>query len=119
MVVAAQVKDAVDGRLDEVRGVLGTDHDVAELARAGSATGRVDREREDVGGLVLAPVVAVQIADPRLADQLDREVPLQPGRRKRRLGRAPQLGVRCLDLGQAFFREAVRISGAWRSEYSL
>ena len=35
VVVAAQVQHAVDDRLGQVLGVLGADHDVAELARAG------------------------------------------------------------------------------------
>ena len=74
VVVAAEVKHAVDGRLDDILGVLGADHDVAKLARAGDVAGAVDRERQDVGGLVLAPVLAVQLGDPLRADELDRQV---------------------------------------------
>ena len=55
VVVAAQVEHAVDDGLDQVLGVLGADHDVAELARPGGGAGLVDREREHVGGLVASP----------------------------------------------------------------
>ena len=71
----------MDGRLGEVVGVLGADDDVAELARAGRRAGAVDREREHVGGLVAAAVVAVELADPLRVDELDREVAVvDPGR---------------------------------------
>jgi hypothetical protein len=56
-------------------------------------------------------VVAVELAYPRLADDLDRQVAVvDPGRRQRRLGRTPEARVACLDLDQ---REARRSSGAW------
>ena len=93
MVVAAQVKDAVDRRLDHVLGVLGADEDVAELARARRRAAAVDREAEHVGGLVAVAVLAVELADPLLAHELEREVAVgDPGRVERRTHRLVQLG---------------------------
>ena len=84
VVVAAQVQHAVNRRLGEVGGVLGADHDVAQLAWAGDLVGAVDRKRQHVGGLVPAPVLAVQLADPARVHQLDREVAvLDAGGRER------------------------------------
>ena len=101
MVVAAEVQDAVDDGLDQVAAVLGADDDVAELARAGDGSRLVDRERQDVGRRVAAAVLAVELADPLFVDELDRDVAvLDAGRRKRRLGRAPQARIVCLDLDQ-------------------
>ena len=92
VVVAAEVEDAVDGGLGHVAAVLGADRDVAELARAGDRAGAVDREGEHVGRLVLAAVLAVELADPLRVDDLDRQVAvLHPGRRERRLDRPAQL----------------------------
>jgi hypothetical protein len=103
VVVAAQVQHAVDDGLLDVGGVLGTDHHVAQLARANRRARPVDGKREDVGGLVLAAVVAVQLADPLLAYQLDRQVPVQAGGAKRCLGDAEELRGGCLDLAQSRF----------------
>jgi hypothetical protein len=67
-------------------------------------------------------VLAVQLADAVLVDQLDREVTLaDPGRGQRGLGGAPQARIVCLDLDRAVDpqREARRSSGACRSAYSL
>ena len=64
MVVAAEVKHAVDRRLDEVaRCARGRSR--RRPARAGPATspGAVDRERQDVRGLVEAPMLAVELGD--------------------------------------------------------
>ena len=72
----------------------------------GAGAGAVDREGEHVGGLVLAPMRAVELADPLLADELDREVPVRrpppprasprpPGaaRRGRRRGRVASIAA--------------------------
>ena len=85
VVVAAQVQHAVHHRLGHVLGVLGADHHVAELARAGHRAGAVDRERQHVGGAVAPAVLAVQRADPLLADERDGEMPVaHAGGRQRR-----------------------------------
>ncbi len=92
MVIAAEVQDAVDRSLGEVGGVLGADHDVAQLARTGDRAGTVDWKREHVGGPVAIAVLAVELADPLRADELDREVTvLHPGRAQRRLDRRAKL----------------------------
>ena len=52
VVVAAEVQHAVHDGLRQVLGVLGADHDVAQLARAHRRARLVDREREHVGRLV-------------------------------------------------------------------
>ena len=58
-----EVQRAVDDGLAQVLGVLGADHDVAQLARAGARSpSLVDREREHVGRPVLAAVLAVELA---------------------------------------------------------
>jgi hypothetical protein len=117
VVVATQVQDTVDDGLDHVRRELGADDHVAQLARAHNRPVFVDRERQDVGRLVLAAVVAVQLADAVLADELDRQVTVGDAcGRQGGLGRAPEAPIVCLDLDQ---REARRSSGACRSEYSL
>jgi hypothetical protein len=86
------------------------DDDVAQLPRPCDGLVLVDREREDVGRRILAAVVAVQLAYALLVDELDRQVAvIDPGRRQRRLGRAPEARIVCLDLDQ---REARRSSGA-------
>jgi hypothetical protein len=116
VVVAAQVEHAVDDRFDHVSGVLGADDDVAQLARPRDRLVLVDRERQHVGRLILAAVLAVQRADALLSHQLDGQVAvLDAGRRQRRLGRAPEARIVCLDLDQ---REARRSSGAWRDACS-
>ena len=94
VVVAAEVEDAVDRRLGQVGGVLGADHHVAQLARAGDRSGPVDREREHVGRLVEPAVLAVELADP-LARRPARPRGAPRRRRppaERRGGRRPQLG---------------------------
>ena len=58
VVHADEVQGAVDDRLAQVLGVLGADHDVAELARAVPRPALVDRERQHVGRAVLAAVLA-------------------------------------------------------------
>jgi hypothetical protein len=101
VVVAGQMENAVDHGLDQVLRVLRADDDVAQLARAGDGLVLVDREREDVGGLVLPAMLAVQLLDAGLVDELDREVAVADARRcERRLGRAPEARVGCLDLDQ-------------------
>ncbi len=109
VVVAAEVQNAVDRRPAQIGGLLGADDDVTELARAGDPLDAVDREREHVGRLVAAAVLAVQLADPVRRDQLDREVPLEHTRRAQGgPGRRPQLpgNVRQVQgrRGQAFLR---------------
>ena len=92
MVVAAEVEDAVDRRLGDVGAPRRVDRDVAELARAGHGSEFVDREGEDVGRFVLAPVLAVELADPLGVDDLDREVAVvDPGGRQRRRDRVAQI----------------------------
>ncbi len=92
VVVAAEVEDAVHGGLGHVGAVLGADRHVAELARAGRRARPVDREGEHVGGRVLSPVLAVELADARGIDQLDREMAVLDPRRGERSGnRLPQL----------------------------
>src|SRR5215204_5537643 len=72
--------------------MLGTDRDVAELARAGGRAVAVQREGEDVRRLVLAAVLAVELSDPFPVDDLDCEMAvLDPARRERRRDRAAQL----------------------------
>ena len=67
VVVAAEVEDAVDGGLGHVAGSA-RGRSRRRRARAGPAPARpVDREGEHVGRLVLAAVLAVQLADPRSA----------------------------------------------------
>ena len=61
-------------RLGQVLGVLGTDHDVAELARPERLARLVDRERQDVGRRVDPAVLAVQRTDLAGADEGDRQV---------------------------------------------
>jgi hypothetical protein len=59
-------------------------------------------------------VLAIELADAVLADDLDGQVALRDaGRRERRLGRAREARIVCLDLDQ---RDARRSSGACRSE---
>jgi hypothetical protein len=61
-------------------------------------------------------VVAVQLANALLGDQLDRQMAVADARRgERRLGRAPQARFVCLDLDQLDWR---RSCGACREEYS-
>jgi hypothetical protein len=118
MVVPAEVQHAVDDGAHEIGASRRTDHDVAELARAGGGSALVDRKGEDVRRLVARAMLAVQLADPFLLDELDCEVALGYARgAQRRLGGAPQPRVtrpRDLDLG-AQLRRARRSSGAWRS----
>jgi hypothetical protein len=96
--------------------VLGADDDVAQLARSRNRLVFVDREREDVGRRVLGAMLAVQLTDALLANELDRQVPVfDAGRGQRRLCRAPEARIACLDLDQ---REARRSSGAWRAACS-
>ena len=69
------------------------DRHVAQLARAGGRPGAVEREGEHVGGRVPSAVLAVELADPRGVDQLDRDVAVGDARRRqRRRHRVAQLG---------------------------
>src|SRR5687767_13719560 len=95
------MEPAVHGRLDQVGGVVRTDYDVASLARPRRGARPVDREREDVGRLVLAAVVAVELADALLLDELDRQVPVKAGGRHRSVGRLTKLCARGVDLDHA------------------
>src|SRR4051812_8095512 len=136
VVHAGEVKRAVDDRLAQVRGVRRADDDVAELAGPGRLAGLVDRERQHVGGPVLAAVRGVQRGDPPGVDELDRDVAvLHAGRRERKRHEAPNLGLRRLvraavpddlDIEQRGYarrrsagRSAGRSSGAAFSECSL
>ena len=80
MVVAAEVKDAVDRRLPNIDRLLGADHDVAELARPGRGRGAINREGEDVGRPVDAAVQPVQLANALRIDELDGDVPVMHAR---------------------------------------
>jgi hypothetical protein len=117
VVIAGQVQRAVDDGLDEVLGVVRADDDIAELAWPRRRPILVDRERQDVGRLVLAAVVAVQLLDALLVDQLDRQVAIgYAGGLESRLRRAPEARVVCLDLDQREARR--RRSDVWREECS-
>ena len=110
------MQHAVDDGLDQVLRVLGADHDVAELTRAGDRV-LVDGKRQDVRRRVLAAMVAVQLADALLVDQLDREVTVaDTGSRECGLGSTAEARIVCLDLGQLEARR--RSSGAWRAACS-
>jgi hypothetical protein len=125
VVHAGQVQCSVQHGLAQVLGALRADRDVADLARPLGRAGAVDREREDVGGLVAAAVLAVQLADPLLGDELDGDVPVvDPARGERQRAQLGDVlpGQRVADdldfeqLAQARLRSAGRSSGAWRSE---
>jgi hypothetical protein len=99
--------------------VLRADQDVAQLARAGARPALVDGEREHVGGLRPAPVLAVQRRDPGGVHELDREVAvIHAGRTEGSAGGALQrrLAPDDVDLDQAFLR--ARRAGACFVEYS-
>src|SRR5579862_509546 len=81
VVHADQVQRPVDDRLAQVGRVLRADHDVAELARPHRRrVVAINREREDVGGLVDRAVAPVELPDPRLADELDRDMAVEHAR---------------------------------------
>ena len=73
--------------------MLRADHDIAQLTRHPVELHRfVDREREHVGRLWLAAMLAVQSRDPRGVDEGDREMPLaHAGARRRKAAQAPNL----------------------------
>src|SRR4051794_38122852 len=101
----------MDDRLDQILRVLGADDDVAELAWAGNGLVLVDRERQDVGGPVLATVLAVQLLDACLVDQLDREMALPHARgRESRFSRAPEARIIGVDLDHACGSAAAGLS---------
>jgi hypothetical protein len=122
---ADEVQHAVDDRLRQVGGVLGADDDVAKLARPGGGFVLVNGEREHIGRLVLAAMLAVELGDPLRVDELDRDVTaVHAPRRRRQLGGAEQRRV--LGPDQLHFqaqarrrRSAARSSGvacwAWSS----
>jgi hypothetical protein len=126
MVVATEMQHAVHDGLGQVLGLLGTDHDVAELARPGRRPVAVDRERQHVGWAVAVAVVAIELVDLGLADEGDRQVQLSVdlGRRQRGAGgrvkaRRGLRRVDDLDLDQALLRDCeLRSSGACDSAYS-
>lgn len=64
----------MDDCFGDIGGVLGADHDVAELARPVCMTGTVDRERENIGRGVAVAVVAVERANLLGVDERDCEV---------------------------------------------
>ena len=102
--------------LDQVLGVLGADHDVAQLARSRDRVRLVDREGQHVGRRVASAIVAVELADAPLVDELDRQVTVcDPCGSQCRLGRVTEARIVCLDLDQ----DVRRSCGAWRSVYSL
>src|SRR5262249_5174788 len=74
VVVAAEVKRPVYGGLGHVRGLLGTDEHVAELTGTCVISVIVDRESEDVGGLVDAAGRIVERPHPAVADDLHPDV---------------------------------------------
>jgi hypothetical protein len=123
VVVAAEVEHAVHHGLGEVLGVLRADHDIAELARPSGRAGLVDREGQDVGGAVAPPVLAVQLADASLSDELDREMPVvDPGGGERGEGRPSERFRRVdeVELDQlCCWRRGARSAGACFSAYSL
>ena len=101
------MKNAVDRRPLEIGRVLRADDDIPELPWAGHRLGPIDRKREDVGGLIPAPMLAVQLADPVWRHQFDRQVPFGDTRCPQgSLGRGSQLpgNVRQIqwDRGQVF-----------------
>jgi hypothetical protein len=116
----------VDDGLGEVLGLLGADHDVAQLAGPGGRPVAVDRERQDVGGSVAVAVVAVELVDLGLADEGDREMQLAVDLSRRERGAGSRVEARRglrrvddLDLDQALLRDCeLRSSGAWDSAYS-
>ena len=120
VVIAAEVKHAVDHRLGQVLCVFGTDDHVAQLTRAGRHAGLVDRKGEHVRGRVDAPMATVKVANLLRRNELDGYMPLpNAGRRKRRFGGRAEQGFLPrddLDLDQAFF-QAERSSGACVSAY--
>src|SRR5215204_2560766 len=67
---------AVDNGLGDVRALGRADDDVAELARSGLGAGAIDGEGEDVGGLVLSAMGAVELGNPRFVRDLDGDVAL-------------------------------------------
>ena len=79
---AEQVQHPVDDRLAHIGGVLGADHDVAELARLPTRPHRgrrgsvdaVDREGEHIRRLPLAAVLEVELGDALGVDELDRNM---------------------------------------------
>ena len=97
MIEPGQMEDAVHDSLLDVFGVLGADHDVAELTRPGGEPALVDRKRQHVGGPVDPAVLAVERADPILVDERDGEMPLlDPGRGERGEG-GPAKQLRGID----------------------
>jgi len=92
VVHARQVQCAVDDGRAQVLRLLRADHDVAELAWSRRGTALVDRKRKDIGRLVAATVLAVELANARGIDQLDRNVAFLDPRRGERQ-RAQPLGL--------------------------
>jgi hypothetical protein len=76
MVVAAEVQHAVDDRFAQVAALLGADHHVPQLTRPSRRFGAVDREGQDVGGLVETAMLAIQLPDPVRVGNLDSEMAL-------------------------------------------
>src|SRR5439155_17401674 len=131
VVVAAEVHHPVDRSRRQVLGVLGTDDHVAKLARARDSAGPVDREREHVRGRVPAPVFAIQLPDPALVDQLDREMAVPHARRmqgglgdgaklrgyvREVEGQVPALSSR---FEYSPYAATMRCTSAWRTTSSL
>jgi hypothetical protein len=76
VVITAEVQDAVDRSFPDILAALGADDDVTELARAGNVAGTVERKCEHIGGAIATPVLAVQLPNPLLPDDLHRQVAL-------------------------------------------
>ena len=87
------MKHAVNGGLDQIGRVLRADDDIAELSRSSRRSDSIDREREHVSGLVLGPMEVIELANPRLGDELDREMAVaDPGRPQRGRDSVTQVG---------------------------
>jgi hypothetical protein len=103
--------------------VLGTDHDVSQLARADSGGRGVHWKRQHVGGSIAAAVLPVELADALRVHEGDGEVALvHAGRRQRGKGRSSELGrsVDEVELDyQTCWRLGGRSGGACFSAYSL
>ena len=84
MIHAAEVKRTVDDRLAQVLGARRADDDIPELPRTERLRILVHTEGEHVGGAVDPAVLAIELADPVLVHELDRDVAVLDPRRGER-----------------------------------